>query len=77
MSEGELSLPSLKLRVQWNSSSHTGMELQFWEMKSVSNIYGYERAEGQTVTELYNTVYRDGQGVSVELCKIKEMLFLN
>ncbi len=60
MSEGPgLSLLSLKLcpvEQQLSQSAHTGMDSRSEKWENVNTVYGYERTEGQTVTELYNTL---------------------
>lgn len=60
MSEGPgLSLLSLKLcpaEQQLSQSAHTGTDSRTEKWENVNTIYGYERTEGQTVTELYNTI---------------------
>lgn len=60
MSEGPgLALLSLKLRPleqQLSQSAHTGMDSSSEKWENVKAIYGYATTEGQTATELCNTL---------------------
>lgn len=60
MSEGPgLSLLSLKpcpVEQQLSQSAHTGMDCTSEKWENVNTIYGNARTEGQTVTQLSNTL---------------------